>query len=173
MIRPEAKEAILEWKEIIAGGALTIIGGNWVVNGHTLQPVLGGLMGLLGLALIFIGWRRVRFPMGGTGPGMVEVTERQITYMTAMGGGAVAIDGLNRVEVKTGASGIQWVFSAGPGETLTIPGDAKGAEALFDALVSLPGINYDQAMRAARAPGSLAQGPDSFLIWQKDRKALH
>ncbi|MEM1236524.1 MAG: hypothetical protein AAGI10_06095 [Pseudomonadota bacterium] len=173
MIRPEAKKAIFEWREVILGGVLVIIGGNWVVNGHTLQPAIGALVGALGLVFLYLGWRRVRFPSGGGGVGMVEVTERQITYLTAAGGGALAIDALIRVEVQTGVGGILWVFTAEDGGVLMIPGDAPGAETLFDALVSLPGINYDQAARAARAPGTLGTHRDNFLIWQKDKRALH
>ncbi|MEM9350534.1 MAG: hypothetical protein AAGA47_09750 [Pseudomonadota bacterium] len=173
MIRPEVKAVLYEWREILVGALLALLGGHWVINGTALLPLIGTLLGLLGLALIFIGWRRVSFPAGGDGTGMVEVTERQITYLTGQGGGAVAIDGLSRVEVKTGASGMTWVFTVASGEALEIPGDAHGAEKLFDALVSLPGINHDQAVRAARSPGALAQGPDTFLIWQRDRKALH
>ena len=170
MIREEAREALLRWREVILGAVLIAFGGNWLLTGHTLQPVLGGLLVGLGLALLWLGYRRVRFPKGEGGPGLVEVTERQISYLTAAGGGAIALDGLARVEVHTGASGILWVFTVATGEQLSIPGNARGAEALFDALVSLPGSNYDQAVQAAQAG---AGQPDKFLIWQKDRRALH
>ncbi|MEM8592648.1 MAG: hypothetical protein AAGF13_08990, partial [Pseudomonadota bacterium] len=173
MIRPEARKVLMEWREVILGAAFVIIGGNWILSGHTLQPILGALFVAGGLAFIWLGYRRVRFPVGESGIGLVEVTERRIAYMTAAGGGAVAIDGLARVEVTSGKAGISWVLTAESGEALVIPGNARGAEALFDALVPLPGINYDQAVQAARAPSSLAQSPDTFLIWQKDKRALH
>ncbi|MEL6915312.1 MAG: hypothetical protein AAFP13_12510 [Pseudomonadota bacterium] len=173
MIRPEVRRLLREWAEILLGGALIVVGGNWLVTGHTLQPVLGGLFCLLGLALIASGWRRVRFPASGGGRGLVEVTERQISYMTAEGGAAIAIDALARVEVMAHPGGLTWTFTGEGGETLRIPGDARGAEKLFDALVPLPGINYDQAMQAARAPQSFAGRSETFLIWQKNRKALH
>ncbi|MEM1373543.1 MAG: hypothetical protein AAGF78_04065 [Pseudomonadota bacterium] len=173
MIRPEARQVLMEWREVILGAAFCVIGGNWVLSGTALQPALGVFFVLGGLVFIWLGYRRVRFPQGGGGPGMVEVTERQISYFTAQGGGAITIDGLARVEVRSGKGGIDWVFTVESGEALVIPGSARGAEGLFDALVPLPGINYDQAVQAARAPGSLAQGPDTFLIWQKDKRALH
>ncbi|MEL6690494.1 MAG: hypothetical protein AAFP28_09255 [Pseudomonadota bacterium] len=173
LIRPEARKALMEWREVILGAGFAVIGGNWLVSGTGLQPILGLLFVLGGVTFIWLGYRRVRFPEGGAGPGMVEVTERQIAYFTSSGGGAIAIDGLARVEVRSGADGISWVFTVESGESLVIPGNARGAEGLFDALVPLPGINYDQAVQAARAPASLAQGPDTFLIWQKDKRALH
>ncbi|MEL6550478.1 MAG: hypothetical protein AAFQ54_09555 [Pseudomonadota bacterium] len=173
MIRPEARRVLMDWKEILAGGLLIIVGGNWLTTGHTLQPILGGVFALVGAALIAAGWRRVRFPAAEGGPGLVDVTERQITYMTGHGGAALAIDSLARVEVEARPNGHAWIFTGLSGETLRIPGDARGADKLFDALVPLPGINYDQAVQAARAPGSLTGRSDTFLIWQKDRTALH
>lgn len=173
MIRPEARKVLSDWREVIAGGVLIVMGCHWLVTGHTLQPAIGALLVLLGLALLWLGYRRVRFPAGDGGPGLVEVTERQITYLTAEGGGAVALDALIRVEVETGRAGLRWIFTVASGDRLIIPGSARGAEALFDALVPLPGINYEQAIQAARVPGSLAQTPDTFLIWQSDRRALH
>ncbi|MEM6477730.1 MAG: hypothetical protein AAF647_01660 [Pseudomonadota bacterium] len=173
MIRPEAKEAIREWQEVIAGVAMTLLGSHFLLNGRALLPVVGALIGLLGIALIVLGFRRVRFPTGAGGTGLVEVTERQIAYLTGAGGGAVAIDGLERVEVRADTAGITWLFTARSGEVLAIPGNARGAEALFDALVSLPGINHEEAVRAARSPSLPRHGAETFLIWQRDRKALH
>jgi hypothetical protein len=51
---------------------------------------------------------------------------------------------------------------------LSVPGDAEGTDALFDALVALPGINYSQAEAAMQGKDS-----DIFLIWQRDRAKLH
>lgn len=173
LIRPEARKLLTEWREAIIGAGFAVIGGNWLLSGTGLQPILGLIFVLGGCAFIWLGYRRVRFPDGGAGEGMVEVTERQISYFTAVGGGAIAIDGLARVEVKSSSDGIRWIFTVESGEALVIPGNARGAEGLFDALVPLPGINYDQAVQAARAPEALVARPDTFLIWQKDKRALH
>ncbi len=173
MIRPEVRQMLVDWKEIILGASFAVIGGNWMLRGHLLLPYIGLLLITLGLIFLWIGWRRIRFPTGKGGIGVVEVTERQITYLTAGGGAAISIEHLQRVEVQTGTTGLIWTFTADGGDQVTIPGGAPGAEKLFDALVPLPGINYDQAARAARAPESMGDAPDKFLIWQKDRRALH
>lgn len=173
MIRPEARKLLWDWREVILGTGLLGLGLIWALDGHGYQPMIGTIAIVIGCASLALGWRKVRFPDGGGGPGMVEVTERQIAYLTGAGGAAVAIESLTRIEVLTGASGFVWVFTTATGDVLHIPGDARGAEAIFDALVSLDGINYDQAQQAARAPGSLAQTPDTFLIWQRNRRALH
>ncbi|MEO0485624.1 MAG: hypothetical protein AAF092_06905 [Pseudomonadota bacterium] len=173
MIRPEAQKAISDLREVLIGVALLALGSHWVINGHTYQPFIGALLGAGGLVALWLGYRRVRFPAGEGGVGMVEVTERQIAYMTGTGGSAIAIDALTRIEVHTSRTGIVWVFTTATGETLRIPGDAAGAEALFEALVSLPGLNYDQAAQAARKASAATAGPDAYLIWQSDKRALH
>ena len=168
-IRPEARAALMRWREVIAGAALIWIGVSWAWGGVGFAPYLGTLIAALGAMFLYLGWRKVQLPAGGEGPGVVEVTERQISYLSAQGGGIIAVDGLVRVEVETSRSGtLRWHFLEDTGLRVAIPGDAKGAEALLDALVSLPGLNYDQAAAAVQADGA-----DRFLIWQKDRRALH
>ncbi|MEO0358823.1 MAG: hypothetical protein AAF386_11130, partial [Pseudomonadota bacterium] len=112
--------------------------------------------------------RRARFPKGDGGPGMVDVDERQITYMSAAGGGSVSLDTLTRVEAHRNRRGhVTWVFYGEDG-TVSVPAAASGADALFDAMTALPGVNYDQAAAAARG-----QGPDVYLVWNQDRTRLH
>lgn len=171
-IRPEVKAGLVRWREVWIGASLVLMGLYWVLNGRALLPTVGALLAVLGLVFVVQGWRRIRFPHASGGPGVVEVDERQITYLAAHGGAAISIDGLIRVSVETGAAGMTWVLRADDLSELRIPGDAKGAEGLFDALVALPGVNYDQAHRAAQARTD-GKGLDSFLIWQKDKRALH
>lgn len=173
MIRPEAKQAILDFREVIFGVAALTLGTHWVMNGYAYQPFIGFVLGIAGGIALWLGYRKVRFPRGEGGVGVVEVTERQITYLTAQGGAALAIDGLSRVEIRTATGGITWVFTANSGESLHIPGNAPGSEGLLDALVSLPGVNYDEASRAARRASAQGARPDAYLIWQSDKRALH
>lgn len=168
-IRPEARAFIMKWREVAMGAILFAIGLNWTLTGYGLAPYVGAVLVLIGTAVLYTGWRRVQLPAGGGGPGVVEVTERQITYLSAQGGGALAVDGLLRVEVATTPDGaLTWHFLAEDGGRLDIPGAATGAEGLLDALVSLKGVNYDQASAAIRASGA-----DRFLIWQRDQRLLH
>ena len=81
---------------------------------------------------------------------------------------SISIDSLDQIELHRNAKGrVTWVFY-GPDGILSVPGDAEGTEALFDALVALPGINYSQAEAAMQGKDS-----DIFLIWQRDRAKLH
>ncbi|KAJ54050.1 hypothetical protein ACMU_03920 [Actibacterium mucosum KCTC 23349] len=173
LIRPEVTEALVRWREVILGVAIVVF-GLWLFNlGGVFYPVVGFFAGLLGVGLAIAAWRRMRFPGGGGGLGVVEVDERQITYFAPQGGGAVSIDTLARVEIHTNNAGpfqpdLFWVFHSDGEPMLTIPGGAKGIEALFDALSALPGANYAAATEAA---GSTEQA--LFVIWQKERSRLH
>lgn len=168
-IRPEARETLMRWREVALGAVLVLVGLNWALTGFGLAPYVGAVLALIGAAVSFVGWRRVQLPKGGQGPGVVEVDERRIAYLSGHGGGALSVEALVRVEVETSPSGrLIWRFRDEDGATLDIPSDATGAEGLLDALVSLPGLNYDQAAQAVRA-----ERTDRFLIWQKDRRALH
>ncbi|WP_147126093.1 hypothetical protein [Shimia ponticola] len=168
-IRPEARETLMTWREVGFGVILMAIGVNWTISGTGLAPILGAVIAVIGAAVAFVGWRRVQLPKGGGGPGIVEVDERRIAYLSGHGGGALSVEALVRVEVETSPSGrLIWRFRDDEGQVLNIPSDATGAEELLDALVSLPGLNYDQAAQAVRA-----ERTDRFLIWQKDRRALH
>ena len=81
----------------------------------------------------------------------------------------MSLDRLARVEIEVlGAERRDWVFTDQSDEQLYVPLSAEGADALFDALAALPGMNTGEAIRA-----STALGPDRFLIWQKDRRRLH
>ena len=104
---------------------------------------------------------------------MVEVTERQITYLSGFGGGAISVDRLRRIEIETTdagpfASDFFWLLLTWEGESLRIPGDAEGAEALFDAFAPLPGVDYEAVIRAS---GRTEAGRE--LVWSAPHARLH
>ena len=121
---------------------------------------------LIGAALFIEGVRRARLPHDTGGVGVVEVDERRITYLGPHGGGALSINELSRVKVRTTnlgplASDFFWEFTDREGQRLTIPGDAENASALFDALTALPGADYEAVIKAS---GSTDQA--DFLVWE-------
>ena len=166
-IRPEVRDGVLRWREVLIGAAVLLVGLYLLASGIGLQKWLGGAMGLVGLALIWEGMRRARFPAPGGGAGMVDVDERQITYFGPLGGGSISINDLVRVSVRTSDLGplapdLYWDFFDGEGQSLTIPGDAEGAELIFDALSALEGVDYEAATRAAGATDN-----QLFTIWRR------
>lgn len=167
MIRPELAKALRPWREALIGGALAALGLFWFFD-------TVGLLRWIGLAVVmaggFIAWQgiqRARVPKPGDGPGVVEVDERQITYFGPGGGAVISIDTLVRVEFDTRGTRA-WRFHADGAPPLTVPADAVGADALFDALSALPGLAGETLIRALRSD---AQG--LFTLWQRDRTRLH
>lgn len=164
-IRPEARAALWRARDLIAGAVLFAVGFYALTSVALPTKLLGGVLLVAACALIAVGLRRLRFPSGSGGPGLVEVDERQISYFGPSGGGAVSLDALAEVRILTTGHGplgtdLHWVFTRSDGTTLRIPGDAEGTEALFDALSALPGVDHT---RAAAAFGSTE--PAAFILW--------
>jgi hypothetical protein len=168
-IRPEAADFLKKWREALIAGVILL--GSLQAASATSGVInaLAWVTALIGAALFVEGVRRARLPRDSGGVGVVEVDERQITYLGPLGGGALSINELARVKVKTtnlgpAASDFFWEFTDRAGQRLTIPGDAENAAALFDALTVLPGADYEAVIKAS---GSTEKG--EFLVWDGAR----
>lgn len=151
LIRPELRAALWRWREVLGGLALAGFGA-WIVllGGYFFQG-LGGAVVALGLALALVAWRRVRFHGQGNSPGVVEVTEGQITYLAPSGGGFAALSEISVIDLAFTISGQRvWRISQTGNPPLTIPVSATGAEALFDSFVALPGGDPARILAAMR-----------------------
>ncbi|MDR7123791.1 hypothetical protein [Pseudotabrizicola sp. 4114] len=172
MIRPEVQAALWRWREV-ALGAVVLALGLWLIRlgGYLLVP-LGAVVGLAGVALAVLAWRRLRFVAAGEAPGVVQVDEGQVSYMGPQVGGFVSLRDL--VELRLiGIRGRRlWRLKQADGQALLIPVEAAGAEALFDAFSSLPGLS-SAGLVAALAPtpgtGSRAvlAGGENRVVWRK------
>lgn len=158
MIRPEVAAALARWREALVALATAAVGG-WllwrgVLRGEVLVQGLGAVLGLGGLAVALVAARRARFGRGGEGPGVVVLTERQITYLGPFGGGAALLDELDRIELADapGAARV-WRLHQPSQPALEIPVDARGAEQLIDILTALPGLDAGRLLRALDTPG--------------------
>lgn len=165
--RPEAVAALARWREFGIGLAVSGLGlfGAFGASGALRYVAFFALAA--GLALAWEGWRRGRLPRDGGGAGVVEVDERQVSYFSARGGGVRSLDALQSVAILTTDGGplapdLFWVLVGDDGPPLMIPSDAEGAEALYDALTALPGIDFE---RIIAATGSTE--PAQFVIWAR------
>lgn len=165
--RPEATAFLSKWREAIIAGVILL--GSLQAASATSGVVnaLAWVTALIGAALFIEGVRRARLPRDTGGVGVVEVDERQITYLGPMGGGALSINELERVKVKTtslgpAASDFFWEFTDRAGQRLTIPGNAENAGALFDALTVLPGADYEAVIKASGATDQ-----SEFVVWDR------
>lgn len=168
MIRPEAAQALYRWRDVLAGGALAILGGWWGLTTFGPLSWLGWGLLLAGGALIWTGIRRARFWMGQGGPGVVKIDEGAIAWMGPFEGGVVALSELDRLELDPTRQPPAWRLFA-PGQApLIIPVNAEGADALFDAFAQLPQLNTAKLLSELRAGAT-----SPVVIWQKTPPRLH
>lgn len=165
-IRPEVLAALSRWRGVI--GALATGAAGWWLATRAFGSIAVIGWGLVALApvLLLIAVQRRRFAdAGGEGPGMVEVVEGRIGYFGPAGGGFVALDDLEAILLAGPAAGRVWLLRSRGQPDLAVPLGAEGAEALFDAFVTLPGVTAAllvgavSAGRAGAAPRQIWRRP--------------
>ena len=172
LIRPEAQRALWRWREV-ALGALVLAFGLWLMRlgGYLLLP-LGAVVGLAGLSLAVLAWRRLHFVAAGDAPGVVQVDEGQVSYMGPQVGGFVSLRDLVELRLISIRGRRLWRLKQADGQALLIPVEAAGAEALFDAFSSLPGLSSAglvQALAPVAGAGSRAvlAGGENRVVWRR------
>ena len=163
-LRPEAKAVLRQWSEVILASAVIAL-GVWIVlrPGGIIITGFGYVVVAVGAAGLIPALRRARFRTDGEGPGVVQIDEGRISYLGPVTGGTMALDDLTVLSVRHDHGGqTAWVL-ADPSQLLVIPVDASGADALFDAFSTLPGLNLDKVIRAVQ---SRTKG--SERLWLRD-----
>jgi hypothetical protein len=163
MIRPEAAATILRWREAILGLAGIVLGAAMLTTASGLSALFGVALVLGGVFLGLSGLRRARFETPDEiAPGVVEVDEGQITYLSPITGGTVALDDLTEVVFRRTATGEAfWRLVTAQG-TVYVPEGARGAELLLDALAPLPGFDGGRMVRAVRS-----RRPTTVKVWSR------
>lgn len=164
LVRPEVVQALARWREAMLGALLLALGLRLVFNGVGIFPWIGGIVSLAGVGLVAAGIQRGRFRGPGGGAGVVDVDERQITYFGPVTGGTMALDDILRIETCPPRL---WRLTSDAGTVLTIPFDAHGNEALFDAFSALPGL------RSGAVADAVSRSPKNrTLIWERPQVRL-
>lgn len=164
MIRPELIQAAQRWRELLVGMALAAL-GLWAAFGSGgILALLGYGMAALGAGLALAGVQRGRFRQGtGEGPGIVRVTEGQISYMGPLNGGAVARDLITALHFDPRSYPPVWIFFHNDGAPLHIPVTAQGADQLFDLFEQLPGLDMQRVLALRADPGKA-----SVRLWAQN-----
>ena len=165
-LRPEARAALWRWREVLVGTALLAIGLWWVLTTIGLLHWLGYVVLVLAVATLAAGLQRARFRAGSGGPGVVRVDEGQVAYFGPLTGGVVAIGDLVTLKLDPRARPAHWILSQPGQPELAIPLTAEGADALFDAFATLPGIRTEHMLAQMRR-----RSGQTVVIWQKPRTA--
>ncbi|MGH1367830.1 MAG: hypothetical protein ACRBCL_04380 [Maritimibacter sp.] len=167
-IRPEIAAGLYRWREVIIMGVVIALGVYLAASGFGFMRLVGGGFAMIGLGLMIPAYQRARFRAGSGGLGVVDVDERQVTYFAPIGGGAISLDALVRVEIGPDRSGFGVWRLIAPDETLIIPCSAEGTGALFDAIAGLTGADVEGAIRVTKQ-----SKPDDTVIWTGNRHRLH
>jgi hypothetical protein len=171
-LRPEVAASLHRWREALGSLALAAL-GLWVMSwGGYAYLILGLLLLSTGLGWAVLSTRRLRFAQTGEAPGIVRVTEAQIAFLGPRTGGFIGLPDLAELRLLTLRGRRIWKLRAANGETLHIPVESAGAEALFDAFATLPGMDTAALVAALSAEGSsdsrvVALNAVDRLIWAR------
>lgn len=161
MIRPEIREGLHRWREVIAAGGIAVF-GLWLLGKGWLLGPIGALLLALGAALALNARRRMRFAGSGDGLGVVSVDEGQISYLAPEIGGFVSIAELVELRLLSVQGRRMWRLRQSDGQAILIPVDAAGADKLFDAFAAVPGMDVSRL---------LAAKPDT-VVWARHLRVL-
>ena len=155
MIRPAARAAIARWAEALWGLGVLALGLYWgFFTGGGLLHWVGYAVAIAGALLLVAGLQKGRFRTGSGGPGVVQIVEGRIAYFGPLTGGAADLGDLTRVVLDPSAKPPHWLLHR-PGEPdLAIPLNAEGADALFDAFATLPGLKTERMLAEMRKDGT-------------------
>ena len=169
LIRPETRDLLVRWRQMIAAGLVAALGLYWALASFGILRWVGVAMVLIALALAVDGWQRLRFAQDGQGPGIVHVVERRLAYHGPLTGGMMDVPDIVHLSLEPQARPApHWILQDKAGAVLEIPVNAAGADALFDVFATLPGIDTGAVLAA------LEQAPDERVtVWSRTRRLLH
>ena len=161
--RPEARDALWRWREVLVGAGAALLGLWWLAGPGRLLVLPAVALVIAGAALIWIGIQRARFRTAGAGVGSVDVDEGQVTYFGPLTGGTVALREMRRLTLDGTVYPAHWRLEQPGQPALMIPVNAEGADTLFDAFATLPGLRTAVMLRALENPTD-----EQIVIWQRD-----
>ncbi|PPB81069.1 hypothetical protein LV82_01108 [Albidovulum inexpectatum] len=168
-LRPEVIEFLTRWRELIAAVAAALVGiwvwswGGWFWQG------LGVVVVLAAAGWARVAWSRARLAGIARAPGIVQVTEGQISFFGPHRGGFIALADLREVRLSQENGHRVWCLISTEREALTIPVAAEGADKLYDLLAALPGMDIGAVSAAISGPippGALWTRPGSRALFR-------
>ncbi|KAB7613970.1 hypothetical protein F9L33_11485 [Amylibacter sp. SFDW26] len=166
-IRPNVRAHFAKWSEAYLVALIIIMGIRVLIRGFVIQSIIyeaiGGVTIILGLVLLRGTIQRIQFKRSQKAPGMVDVTEREISYFGPMHGKTVSLESLFKIELRESeAYASVWVLHNSEGDPMIVPTSAKGSDRLFDAFTSLSGVKMDVLVKAVNTVPV-----HSHVIWER------
>lgn len=170
-IRPEIIAALTRYREALGAGVVVLV-GLWLMalGGYVLVP-LGVIVADIGAVLTITAFRRAHFAQTVAAPGVVELDERQVSYLAPELGGFISLDELAEIRLLAMRGRRMWRLKQTGGQALLIPVDAEGAEKLFDVFAALPRMDTAALVLAMQPPtpekASMALATETRDVWRK------
>ncbi|SDK41864.1 hypothetical protein [Aliiruegeria lutimaris] len=164
IVRPEVARHLSRWSEVLTAFVAAFF-GLWLTGlGGLVMLTLGGIVIAVSLLMAVFAWRRMRFRLEIEAPGAVSIDEGRIAYLGPIMGGTVDLSELVEVEVIDVAGSRRcWRLRQADGQALLVPLASAGADALFDHLAALPGMEMRSLMSALDGEAITAR-----RIWHRD-----
>ncbi|GHA58016.1 hypothetical protein GCM10008927_24750 [Amylibacter ulvae] len=167
-IRPELREILLQWREVILLVAIMLVSLVFFATGGTLVRIITLGLFVIGAGFLYPAIRQARTAVSNQSVGVVEISERRIRYLSPDMGAEISANELMSVEIESRdvnspMEDVAWIFRDKHGYTMRIPSGAEGARGLLDAISSLPGADLDAVVRAMGYPQKAL-----FTIWKKN-----
>lgn len=160
--RPEARAQIMRWREVIVGGGALVFGLYLALGPGSLLSIPGIALIVVGALLIWLGIQRGRFRGAADGAGAVQVDEGQVTYFGPLTGGTIDLREMQSLTLAGTMFPAHWRLEQRGVPPLLIPVNAVGAEALFDAFATLPGLRTERMLSTLKA-----NPRQEVVIWQR------
>lgn len=162
VVRPEVLAFVRRFAQALLGAALTALAVYWTLSIPGVLRWFTAILAVVSLAATVDGLRRGRLlRFGADIAGVLEIEERQITWLTSEGGGTVSIDDLTKVELLARNQVTYWRLLDSWGTALLVPYSANGAGGLIDGLAPLKGLDLTSVARALETPGD-----HTTVIWR-------
>lgn len=177
MIRPELAVVLGRWREVAAAAGLGALGLWFMALGGLLLIPVGAALLVLALAWGTLAARRMRFGQGVHAPGIVEVDEAQVSYLSPDGGGFVSLSDLVELRLVPLSGRRYWRLKQADGQALLVPVEAQGADRLFDAFAALPGMDSHALVASLSVQAGGVQGTavavvgPGPVIWKRHARA--
>lgn len=162
-VRPEVAARLIRWREVLVALGIAMLGlWAFTATGWLVQALGVILMGA-GLILAWIASRRVLFRTEGEAAGVVQVVEGRVSFFGPFYGGTVALDEITEIAIHATRQGDPyWHLGRLTEAPLVIPAAARGAEGLFDAFLTLPGLSAATVLTAQREVSTTTR-----VIWRR------
>lgn len=180
-VRAEVAEGLLKWRAPLIYAGVALFGVLVFSRGGLFFQVVGAAVIAIGVTYFVTTVRRIGLRANDTGQGVVEIDERQVTYLSAFGGGAVSLDDLTDIRVSSPTQLVSaaqpyharplsrlWILRDSLGSEVQIPMDATNVDALVEAMLNLPQTQSALIYQAMRA-----EGGQPVVIWRRETSPLH